>query len=138
MKVSFLIVCIFCLANIFSCKKIVQQAEQNAALNIMTTGVWYVQSYTVNNTMNYTSSFNGYVFKFNQNSTVTAINGTDSTTGSWSANIQNQTITANFPNATIPLSRLDSVWTITNSGDSFVVANTVYNNVTANLSLQKQ
>jgi len=138
LKVILFILSILCTANFFSCNKIVQQEEQNAILNIMTSGVWSVQSYKEDSTVDITSSFSGYVFRFNQNGTVTGIIGSDSTSGTWSSNITNKTITANFPNATRPLSLLNSVWTITDSGINYVVSNTFINDSTANMKLQKQ
>ena len=121
----------------FSCKKIAQQQEQNAVLSIMTSGVWYMQSYKLGSADS-TSSFSGYVFKFDQNGTVTATLGASYSTGTWSANISNRSITSNFPGAYNPLNKLNSTWTITDSGLTYVVANATISDSTANMRLQKQ
>jgi hypothetical protein len=121
----------------FSCKKLVQQQEQNAAINIITNGVWYVQTYK-QDTTDITASFSGYVFQFKQDGTVTGTKASISTSGTWVASITNRTITSNFPNPPSPLNMLNSVWKITDSGADYVVANTTINDSTENLRLQKQ
>ena len=121
----------------FSCKKAIQQQEQNAVMNIITSGVWYVQTYN-EDSIDITASFSGYVFQFNQNGTVTGTKDSVATAGTWSANITNRTITSNFPNPPVPLNKLNSVWKITDSGLDYVVANSTINDSTENLRLQKQ
>ena len=137
MKKYFYLILFIAGLGIFSCKKIVQQQEQNAVLSIMTTGVWYVQSYKLG-AADSTASFSGYVFQFNSNGTVVGTLGSSSTSGTWSASIANRSITANFPSASNPLNKLNSVWTITDSGLTYVVANAAINDSTANMRLQKQ
>src|SRR5665213_2621277 len=95
-----------------SCKKYIQQQEKNAVLQIMTTGVWYVQSY-IQNDSDITASFTGFVFKFDANGTVTGVEGGSSTPGTWSANISALTITSDFPSASDPLKELNETWKIT-------------------------
>jgi hypothetical protein len=137
MKIKTCFFAIFFGLCFFSCKKLVQQQEQNAAINIITDGVWYVQMYN-QDSIDITNSFSGYVFQFKQDGTVTGTKDSIATTGTWSANITNRTITSNFPSAPSPLNKLNSVWKITDSGVDYVVANTVINDSTENLRLQKQ
>jgi hypothetical protein len=115
----------------------VEQQEQNVALGIITNGVWYVENYT-QDSVDITTSFSGYVFKFNQNGTVIGTKDSVSTSGTWTANINNRTITSNFPNAVSPLNKLNSVWKITDSSDDYVIANATINDSTENLILYKQ
>lgn len=126
-------------ASLPSCKKYIQQQEKNAILQIMTTGVWYVTEYQQNGT-DITSTFSGYVFKFDGNGTVTGIKGGVSTAGTWAANISALTITSDFPGAGDPLKELDETWKITDSGTNYVVANSTdsTNHTTNNLQLMKQ
>ncbi len=127
-------------ASLPSCKKFIQQQEENAVLKIMTTGVWYVSGYTQNDS-DITTSFSGYLFKFDANGKVTAtLNAASSTIGTWSANISAQSISSDFPAAPDPLRELNETWKITDSGDNYVVANSSdTSNHTANiLHLQKQ
>jgi len=120
-----------------SCKKLVQQQEQSAAINIITNVLWYVQTYNQDST-DITASFSGFVFQFKQDGTVTGTRDSVSTSGTWAADITNRTITSNFPDPPSPLNMLNSVWKITDSGVDYVVANTTINDSTENLRLQKQ
>ncbi len=97
-----------------SCKKFIQQQEENAVLKIMTTGTWYVSGYKQNDT-DITASFSGYLFKFDANNTVTGTKGNTSVQGQWSVNIANRTIASNFPGAVDPLVLLNETWTIKDS-----------------------
>jgi hypothetical protein len=139
MKQLYKVLFLFLTASLPSCKKYIQQQEKNAILQIMTTGVWYVTEYKQNST-DITSTFSGYVFKFDANGTVTGIKGGVSTTGSWSANISALTISSDFPGAGDPLKELNETWKITDSGPDYVVANSTdsTNQTTNNLELVKQ
>jgi hypothetical protein len=137
MKIKILLFAVLLALCFFSCKKIIQQQEQNAVLNIITSGIWYVQTYT-QDSLDITASFSGFVFKFNQDGTVTGTKDSVATAGTWSANISNRTITSNFPNPPNPLNKLNSVWKITDSGLTYVVANSTINDSTDNIRLQKQ
>ena len=127
------------IASLSSCKKYIQQQEKNAVLQIMTTGVWYVQLYKQNN-IDITNSFSGYLFKFDANGVVTGTKNSASTTGSWSADVSTVTISSDFPSAPDPLKELNETWKITDSGPTYVVANSKDSvNSTSNaLRLQKQ
>src|SRR5579872_5219985 len=124
---------------LLSCKKYVQQQEQNAAVSIMTNGYWYVTGYEQNDS-NITASFSGYLFKFDANNTVTGTKGTASASGQWSDNIVLRTITTNFPGAGAPLVNLNETWTITDSYTDSVSAKSVdtVNHTTNFLQLKKQ
>jgi hypothetical protein len=54
-----------------SCKKAVEEQYNDIIKKLMTDGSWVVTNFT-ENTTTITSSFNGWVFKFNDNNTVTA------------------------------------------------------------------
>ena len=122
-----------------SCKKYVQQQEQNVALSIMTTGYWYVSGYKQNDS-DITASFSGYLFKFDGNGTVTGTLGNVGVTGQWSTSIPDRTITADFPAAGQPLVNLNETWRITDSyTDSVSAKSTDTVNHTSNaLQLKKQ
>jgi hypothetical protein len=139
MKLLYTILFLTCIASLPSCKKFIQQQEKNAVLKIMTTGVWYVSGYTQNDS-DITTSFSGYLFKFDANGTVTGTINTTSTAGIWSADIPAQSISSDFPTAPDPLRELNETWKITDSGDNYVVANSsdTSNHTTNILHLQKQ
>jgi hypothetical protein len=139
MKLLYGILFVALAASLPSCKKFIQQQEENAVLKIMTTGVWYVSGY-IQNDSDITTSFSGYLFKFNANGTVVATLNASSTLGTWSANISAQSISSDFPAASDPLMELNETWKITDSGDNYVVANSsdTTNNTINILHLQKQ
>ncbi|HEY4061570.1 MAG TPA: hypothetical protein VGM30_06705 [Puia sp.] len=123
----------------FSCKKYIRQQEENAVLSIMTNGLWYVSGFQQNDS-NITASFSGYLFKFDANNIVTGTKANVPVQGVWSADINNLTITTNFPNAGDPLKELNETWKITDSyTDSVSAKVTDTINHTSNiLQLHKQ
>jgi hypothetical protein len=121
-----------------SCKKFVQQQEENAVIKIMTNGVWYVQTYNQNDT-SIAALFAGYTFQFKSDGTVLAIKDSATlATGTWVGNVDNETINSNFPGAAIPLDKLNSLWKITDSSPTSVVANTTIGTDMEFLVLLKQ
>ena len=124
---------------LFSCKKYVQKQEQNALEAVVTNGLWYVTGYEQNDS-DITASFSGYLFKFDANNTVTAINSIDSVLGDWTVDINARTITADFPGAAAPLENLNETWLITDSyTDSVSATSTDTVRHTSNiLQLKKQ
>jgi hypothetical protein len=108
----------------FSCKKYVQQQEQNALVELVTNGTWRVTGYYDHQTINLTDSFTGYSFQFNQNGTVVGTRAGVEMTGSWSADIPTKMIYSSFPTTTIPLSLLNYSWKITDSSPTTVLAKT--------------
>lgn len=110
------------LAFPFSCKKYIQQQEQNAVVALVTKGTWRVSGYLDHQTINLTDSFSGYSFQFNENGTVYGIRYGQQTNGTWSANVSAKTITSNFPSATYPYTLLNYTWIITDSYTDSVAA----------------
>ena len=104
------------------CKKLLENAVQDAIIQAMTNGQWVITSFTQNGT-DITSTFNGYKFQYYSNKTVNAIkNGTVEKTGNWDGNATTMTIWADFPNATMPLNLINGSWLINNNSWTFVVA----------------
>src|ERR1700691_636044 len=97
-----------------SCKKFVEKQEEKAVEADVTNGLWYVSGYEQNDS-DITASFSGYLFKFDNNSTVTGTRNDSSVQGECSVNISARTITANFPGAGDPLDKLNETWLITDS-----------------------
>ena len=129
---------LFLITALFSCKKFIEQQEENAIIQIMTSGVWYVQTYNQNDT-NITATFSGYTFQFFANGTVKAIKGgVTVATGTWVGNISNETITSNFAGASDPLDKLNSVWTIDDSSTTYVYATATIGSDAESLTLYKQ
>jgi hypothetical protein len=122
-----------------SCKKFIQNQEEKAVESDVTNGFWYVSGYEQNDS-DITASFSGYLFKFDANNTVTAINSIDSVPGGWAVDINARTITADFPGAAAPLENLNETWLITDSyTDSVSATSTDTVRHTSNiLQLKKQ
>jgi hypothetical protein len=122
----------------FSCKKFVQQQEENAVISIMTSGVWYVYGYNQNDT-SITSTFSGYSFQFKSDGTVLAIKDSATVaTGTWVGDVGNKTINSNFAGATDPLDKLNGLWKITDSGSTYVIATATIGPDNEYLYLKKQ
>src|SRR5437868_284082 len=130
------IILILCL-GLFSCKKAVENAAQNAILNAMTDGQWVVTSFTTNGT-DITSDFTGYKFQYHRDYTVDAIkNGSIEKTGTWQADAAAMNISGNFPNATNPLLLINGVWHITDNSWTYVKATMTLGSETRTLRLDK-
>jgi len=104
------------LSGIFlaSCKKLIQNQVKKQVISDVTNGLWYVTSYEQNDS-NITAAFNGYVFKFDANNTVTGILNTDSVQGEWLVNVDARTIMSDFPTAGYPLNQLNETWYVDDS-----------------------
>jgi hypothetical protein len=122
--------------TLFSCKKFVQQQEQNALVTVVTSGTWRVSRYLENDS-DITNSFSGYAFKFNTDGTVNGINVDSVVNGTWSGNLAARTITSNFPTAGSPVNKLNAVWKITDSYTDSVAASSTVNGATHILNLHK-
>jgi hypothetical protein len=109
-----------------SCKKIIQNKEKNIIIDAMTNGRWYVEQYKQDSTIDLSASFTGYEFQFYENGNVDGIKNTVViSNGTWSSDINNYTITANFPaTANDTLRLLNHTWKITDSYLDYVEANT--------------
>jgi hypothetical protein len=119
------------------CKKSIQKIQEDVVIQAMTDGYWAITSFTQNGT-DITSDFTGYKFKYYSNKTVDAIkNGTLDKTGSWDGNAATMTTSANFDNATTPLSLINGSWHIDNNGWTYVVASQVNGAETKTMRLDK-
>ncbi|HEY4209197.1 MAG TPA: hypothetical protein VGM31_20370 [Puia sp.] len=105
----------------FSCKKLIEQQAEKAVLNIITNGNWYVYQYLQGDS-DITANFSGWLFKFDANGIVKGTNSGVTDTGTWAADINARTITSGFPTAAPPVSLLNGVWKIKDSGTDFVLA----------------
>ena len=122
-KNLFLLAAITGMVIFFSCKKAIQQQEQNIIVNAITTGHWYVELYKQDST-DVTGNFLGYDFQFYTNGNVDGIlNTVTKATGTWGSDAVNYTITAAFPVAAgDTLKRLNYTWKITDSYLDYVEA----------------
>jgi hypothetical protein len=122
---------------LFSCKKTVQEAQQNAIVQAMVSGQWKISSYIKGST-NITSDFTNYKFQFKENQTVDAIyNGTVEETGTWNGDVATKTISSNFSNASYPLDLLNGTWLLTDYSYTSEIATQTVNGETRTLRLDK-
>ena len=106
----------------FSCKKFIEQQEQNYIVSLVTKGTWRITGYYDHKTKNLTDSFAGYSFQFNENNTVYGTRYGQQTDGTWSADVSSKSITSNFPSATYPIVLLNHTWIVTDSYTDSVAA----------------
>lgn len=128
--------CLFLLFLASGCKKIIQQQEQNAILDLVTNGKWKVTRF-LQNANDSTAAFSVYLFQFYRNGTVEGISMSQVIQGTWAADVNARTITANFPSAGSPVNLLNAVWKITDSYTDSVSAKTISAPVNK-LELKKQ
>jgi hypothetical protein len=135
MKKILLFFMILCLLG--SCKKAIQNAQEDLVIQAMTNGQWAITSFT-HNGVNITSDFTGYKFQYYSNKTVDAIlNGVVDKTGSWDGNASAMTTYANFPTAGNPLLLINGSWHIENNSWTFVVASQTIGAETKTMRLDK-
>lgn len=121
MKRLYILCFLLFVAVSFSCKKLIEQQAEKAVMNIITNGNWYVYQYLQGDS-DITANFSGYLFKFDANGKVTGTKSGVSDAGTWDADINARTITSGFPSAAPPVSLLNGVWKIKDSGTDFVLA----------------
>lgn len=129
---------IFMIALLAGCKKAIESKAEDLVIKAMTDGQWIITNFTHNGT-NITSDFSSYKFQYYSNRTVDAIiNGAVEKTGSWDGNATTLTITANFTNASYPLTLINGGWHIDNNSWTFVAASQNIGSETKTLRLEKQ
>ena len=131
------LISILILVSSVSCKKLVEKKQKDAILDAMTNGLWLVEQYIENGT-NVTADFYNYEFQFFENGTVKGILGTNVANGTWTADVNNYTITSNFPAGGVPLEKLNFTWVIKDSYWDYVKAETTTPAGTNVLHLRKK
>ena len=134
-KLSFIVIAITVLA---SCHKAIEKKAQDAIMKVMTNGQWVITNFTSNST-DITTDFSGYSFQFFDDYTVKAMkNGTLENSGTFYGDVSMMTISSNFPNAVNPLLLLNGTWHITNTSDTYVIANMTVGTEVRTIRLDKQ
>jgi hypothetical protein len=121
-----------------SCKKYIEQKQEDAVIQAMTTGQWMVTSFTQNGN-NISNDFTNYRFKYYENKTVDAINnGTVQMTGTWDGNATTSTTSANFIGAVYPLQLINGSWHIDRNSWTYVEATQTNGSEVKTMRLDKQ
>ena len=132
-----LVVVAMLLLGLSSCKKFVENVQEDLIVKAMTEGQWRVTSFKRDNN-DVTSGFSPYLFQFKNDKTVEAINnGTVESRGTWNGNAENRTIASTFNNATVTLMLLNGTWQITKNSWTYVEATQTVNNEVRTLRLDK-
>lgn len=116
-----------------SCKKLIDKKKEQTVVDAMTDGRWFVLQYQTPTT-DVTYEFTGYEFQFYSNGTVQGFLNTAITDGTWVGDMNALSITTTFPSATVPVSRLNGLWKITENSWYDVTA---YNRVGADTNWLK-
>lgn len=113
-----IVVCVV-LLTFTGCKKAIEAAKEQAVVDAITDGVWYVSKFVENNN-NTTPSFTGWEFTYYSNGTSVANKtGNATVNGTWSGNASNFTFTAAFTTTPpAPLEKLAGTWTVTKVGSA--------------------
>jgi hypothetical protein len=120
-----------------SCKKTVEKKQEDYIMSLITDGRWYVYEFKQEQT-DLSSDFHGYEFQFYKNGTVDCITNNNKQTGTWTPDITNYTIAANFPSASYPLLRLNNVWKITDSYTNAVMVESTVGTLVYKMTLVKK
>ncbi len=121
-----------------SCKKAIENIQEDLVIKAMTDGQWKITSFTLNSN-NITPDFDTYRFKYYSNKTVDAINsGTVEKTGTWDGDASNMTTWANFTSPAYPLSLINGSWRITRNSWTYVEATQTSGSDTKTMRLDKQ
>jgi hypothetical protein len=121
----------------FSCKKFIQQQEQNYIVDLVTKGTWRITGYLDHQTNNITDSFAGYSFQFNKDQTLYSTKFGQQTYGTWVVDVSKKSITTNFQSATYPITMLNYTWIITDSYTDSVAAKSAVDSSFNILNLHK-
>lgn len=109
--------------SFLSCKKVIEDKKKEYVLQIMTNGRWYLENYIDNGNDN-TADFKNYEFQFYENEKIEAITTTSTDAGTWIGDVNNRTMTVNFPVASGPLMRLNHVWKFLDTSGGVVLGET--------------
>lgn len=121
MKSKGLLLVLMCsiILSSLSCKKKIEEQYEDVIKKLMVDGSWTVTKFTENGN-DITTSFNGWICKFNDDNTMSATQGAGATAvvhaGVWQTNLSAQTISAQFNGAVgDPLAKINGTWNITSS-----------------------
>jgi len=104
------------------CKKSMEKVAEDIVVKAMTDGQWKMTRF-IESGNDKTSDFSTYKFQFYDNKTVDGIkNGSVEKSGTWNGDAPSMSISANFTNATYPLTLINGTWLITNNSWTFVEA----------------
>ncbi len=137
-RIYFLVLVLFAITSFTSCEKQIEKIKSNALTEYLVANKWAVQQYLQDST-DITNQFDGYEFIFNENNTVIGTKDAATYSGTWSSNISDITMTAQFAAGTpLPISRLNGTWGVSTSNSTATTFSQTINGVAAKLILRKK
>ena len=137
-SILFLMLALSTIVGLTSCEKQLEKIKSNALTNYLAANKWAVQQYLVDST-NITNEFDGYEFVFNENNTVTGYKESTVYIGTWSSNVSEATMTAQFAaNTPLPVSRLNGTWGVSTHNSSATTFTQTINGSVVSLILRKK
>jgi len=137
MKLRLQLFALLFLTGIYSCKKTVENVQEDLVIKAMTDGEWKITSFTQNGT-DLTADFSNYRFKYYANKTVDATRfGTVEKTGTWDGDAASMTTWANFNTPPYPLNLINGSWKITRNSWTYVEATQTNGSETKTMRLDK-
>lgn len=120
MRLTFFLLVFLNFASL-SCKKVIEQIQEDRIIDIMVSGQWIVTQFILDGNSRL-AEFSPYQFQYHRNKTVDAINGgTIEYTGNWDGNVSAKTTWADFGSTPEPVSLLNGTWQITNNTLTYVI-----------------
>ena len=113
------------------------EIKENLILSYMTAGTWTLDFFTSSN-VSVLPEYAGYTFQFNKNGTVNAFKGNENITGTWYGNQNDVSVTAEFPQGSGPLLRLNAKWFLYNRTLTSIQARAISNSFFYNIRLVKR
>ena len=107
--------------HFLSCKKAIENKQRDLLIDAITNGEWEVKQY-LEETVDVTAQFYGYSFQFEQNGAVHGKYFGNAEHGTWQGDVNNYTITSQFPTASDPIKKLNGIWKLTDSYWDYVEA----------------
>ena len=118
LRLSVLLLCF----SFLSCKKAIENKQREILIDAITNGDWQIHQF-IEGSMDITTQFYGYSFKFEEQGTVHAkYIGSIVANGTWVGDVNNYTINSNFPSVSDPLIKLNGTWKLTDTYWDYVEA----------------
>lgn len=118
-------------------RRAIEDIQKDKAIDAVTKGAWYVKSF-MQDTLDRTSTFAGFLFYFKEDGTVRAVKDTLVLNGTWIGNIAAKTITSDFPAAADPVGLLNGTWKVVDSYYDFIIASNTTDSTINKLDLRQQ
>ena len=137
-RIYFLALVLFTIVGITSCEKQIDKIKTNALTNYLSANKWAVQQY-LQDSADITTEFDGYEFIFNEDNTVTGGKNATTYNGTWSSNISEATMTAQFVTGTpAPVSKLNGTWGVSSYNSTATIFSQTINGKAVKLILRKK